>query len=305
MSRIEPVIDAVVVTHNRLEKLKNCIEAILRQDTPVRHIHVVDNASTDETRDWLRSLPKEHPVEPLLLPTNGGGAGGFYAGVKKAYQEGADWTWLMDDDVVPAPDCLGALVKSPYFQQHRSSERNIGFLSSRVEWTDGSVCLMNIPVAIWPWNGAFHEMASSLRCRANSFVSCLIARESVEAVGLPVKEFFIWYDDIEYTTRISRRFECYYIDSSVCVHDRAENSLPAYRNIDRSNLWRYKLDIRNVTAVEARLGRRFDKMIAMRIIAFRSLQALKGSRNINIFVSIFLSGIRGLFWNYKKLIERV
>ena len=46
----------------------------------------------------------------MRLPENLGGAGGFRAGMKAAYDAGFDRIWLVDDDVVPAPDCLTVLL---------------------------------------------------------------------------------------------------------------------------------------------------------------------------------------------------
>ena len=37
-------------------------------------------------------------------------------------------------------------------------------------------------------------------------------------LGLPIKEFFIWTDDWEYTRRISRRYPCYAVADSTVVH---------------------------------------------------------------------------------------
>ena len=41
---------------------------------------------------------------------NTGGAGGFHLGMQTAHERGFDRIWLMDDDVVPAPECLGVLM---------------------------------------------------------------------------------------------------------------------------------------------------------------------------------------------------
>ena len=46
----------------------------------------------------------------VINQENTGGAGGFYTGVKFAYENGADWVWTMDDDVVPNYECLEELM---------------------------------------------------------------------------------------------------------------------------------------------------------------------------------------------------
>ena len=51
-----------------------------------------------------------------------------------------------------------------------------------------------------------------------SFVSLFLKRETVMELGLPIKEFYIWTDDWEYTRRISRKYPCYAVADSTVVH---------------------------------------------------------------------------------------
>ncbi|GAA6756682.1 hypothetical protein Thermus77420_21580 [Thermus thalpophilus] len=99
---------AVIVTHNRKELLRECLRAVLAQTRPVDHILVVDNASTDGTADMLREEFSQ--VEVLRLPENQGGAGGFHEGMKRAYELGYEWMWLMDDDALPSRTALEELL---------------------------------------------------------------------------------------------------------------------------------------------------------------------------------------------------
>lgn len=112
-------ITAVVVTFNRLELLKQGIEC-LRKQQKLTGIIVVNNGSTDGTREWLDAQ------QGLLVvhQDNVGGSGGFYTGIERAYSEGADWIWCMDDDVFPRPDCLDRLL--PY-----TDRPEVGILSPR------------------------------------------------------------------------------------------------------------------------------------------------------------------------------
>ena len=70
---------------------------------------VVDNASEDHTREVLDAHAGLE-LQRIHLEENTGGAGGFRAGAEAAYDQGFDRIWLMDDDVVPAPDCLALLM---------------------------------------------------------------------------------------------------------------------------------------------------------------------------------------------------
>ena len=92
---------AVVVTYNRLELLKRSMDC-LRQNKPLSAIIVVNNGSTDGTREWL---DKQDDLT-VIHQSNVGGSGGFYTGIEAAYAQNADWIWCMDDDVFPRADCL-------------------------------------------------------------------------------------------------------------------------------------------------------------------------------------------------------
>src|ERR1035441_9411687 len=101
-------IAAVVVTYNRKALLGECLDALLKQTHPLDAIYVIDNASTDGTKEFLneRGYLRESKIRYVPLPDNTGGAGGFYEGLRHAFEAGFDWFWLMDDDVEPYLDGL-------------------------------------------------------------------------------------------------------------------------------------------------------------------------------------------------------
>jgi rhamnopyranosyl-N-acetylglucosaminyl-diphospho-decaprenol beta-1,3/1,4-galactofuranosyltransferase len=193
---VSPGVCAIVVAYNRAALLRECLAALRGQSRPPDAILVVDNASTDGTREMLRA---EFPGATVLaLTTNSGGAGGFHAGMKWAYREGFGWLWLMDDDARPAPDCLARLLAHARpdrvlvpLQQDRS-----GRFYAIAEWRGWEIDVTaEIMAKQQPVSGPF----------VFRFVGPLIARGVVGAVGLPNKDFFIWFDDLAYALRIQRR----------------------------------------------------------------------------------------------------
>ncbi len=174
---------------------------------------VVDNASSDGT---VAMLHEAHPdVQVLALPTNQGGAGGFHAGLAHAYAGRFDWIWLMDDDTIPTATCLEALLEAA-----RRLPAPPALLASKVVWTDGRLHPMNHP-------GLERERADAvvraselglMPLRTATFVSLLVSHAAVHAFGLPLRRYFLWSDDIEYTARILRRAPGYLVPSSVVVH---------------------------------------------------------------------------------------
>ena len=76
----------VVVTYNRLELLKQNINALERQTYNLSKIYIVNNCSTDGTGDYLAQYANNPLFEIITLDKNIGGAGGFSIGIKKAVQ---------------------------------------------------------------------------------------------------------------------------------------------------------------------------------------------------------------------------
>jgi GT2 family glycosyltransferase len=234
---------AVIVTYNRLLLLQKCIAALKAQTRPVDAILVVNNSSTDGTEEWLTATGTD-----FITQANHGGAAGFNEGLKQAYYRGADWTWLMDDDTIPYPDALKYLAHC--YERCHSNGLQVGFYASLVLWTNGQPHLMN---ETSPYKGAFLEPYSNLPedqpCQlitGATFVSILIARVAVEKVGLPIKEFFIWSDDMEYTRRIVQTgLLGVLVKDSIAIHETPTNYKNDIFEDGPENLWKYGYGLRN------------------------------------------------------------
>ncbi len=297
-------IGCVIVTHNRLDTLKVAVQTIREQSRGPDFTVVVDNNSSDGTRAWLHALSMEDPsVRPLLLDKNYGGAGGFHYGMKHAYEAGADWIWTLDDDSIPAKDALEQLL---CFLQRGSDDESpeIGFLCSEVNWIDGSRHRMNVPGTPIDWTDGHPRVPGSSKICAATFVSTLISRKAIERVGYPVKEFFIWFDDVEFTLRISRNdFSNYYVPASKVTHVTEDNESGAtYRNITHDNLLKYRIGSRNRVAFQ--MGREFGILHGIYEIAWMYNRMRVNRVPLGFRIRVLLAACRGFLMNYKKLIER-
>ena len=199
---------AIVVTYNRKELLKKCIENLKKQTVSL-DILVIDNASTDGTK-YLFKEEKQN-IKYFNTGSNLGGAGGFSFGIKKAVELGYKYLWILDDDTMPTENALEIfLIKD------RELDGKYGFLTSKVLWKDKSICTMNIQ-KITKWRQV-KKFNFEQEVQYASFVSLFIKASIIRQVGLPYKEFFIWADDWEYTRRISKIESCYYVPRSIVHH---------------------------------------------------------------------------------------
>lgn len=188
---------AVIVTFNNNTMLLNLLNDLTSQTTPPDEIIVVDNGKSAQN-SGLIFLKKFPDIIYIHLPWNAGSAGGYYEGLKTACKNN-DLIWTLDDDVRLFPDSLENLVKgykNLYKKIRLSSVRSVGanFFSSKPSKLD-----------LFPWRGT------------------LIRSDLIKKYGLPLKEYFIYGEDLEYSLRFSKNgYNCYWIPDSKCIEVRPE-----------------------------------------------------------------------------------
>lgn len=245
-------ITAVVVTFNRLELLKQGIEC-LRKQQKLTGIIVVNNGSTDGTREWLNAQPGLLVVHQ----DNVGGSGGFYTGIERAYSEGADWIWCMDDDVFPRPDCLDRLL--PY-----TDRSEVGILSPR-RLLEGKVFThefrhFNFTNPVGSLHGrklAKQQVNQATEIVGADFEGPFISRRVVEKIGLPNRELFIFCDDTDYCLRAHLAgFKLFYIPEALMdKHKFFSDDTWTSRN--RKKKWKRYYQVRNEAYLNHHYGRNF------------------------------------------------
>lgn len=241
---------AVLLTYNRLPLLKKCVQAVEQQTTKPDLIIIINNGSTDGTGAWLAGQRVT-----TYTQANSGGAGGFSFGIRQAYRQGADWIWLMDDDTIPRRDALEELLAALSRLSHHMDQ--IGFLSSKVLWTDGTPHHMNLHHVLKNKEKrarfSFARETDLPLVQFGTFVSMLLSARAVEKVGLPIKEYFIWSDDVEYSQRmINSGLAGIAVAESIATHETTTNfgsnvfsdppaSLPKFRYGLRNELFTKRL----------------------------------------------------------------
>lgn len=229
-------IAAVVVTFNRKKLLKENIECLLNQTVKsVLDIIIIDNHSTDGTKDEIKTYILKDEVIYQDTGSNLGGAGGFQFGIKYAVEHGYDYIWVMDDDCMPMKNTL-----EEFLSMDKKLNGKYGFLSSQVLWRDQSICVMNKQRKNMAQNVSDFN-SETVSVVMASFVSLFIRTSVVYELGFPIKEFFIWTDDWEYTRRISLKYPCYLCNKSVVIHKSKSNigANIANDSVDRLDRYRY------------------------------------------------------------------
>lgn len=214
---------AVVVTYNRADFLQNLLDSFSGLATRPDRILVVDNASSDHTAEVVaRAIAAgDLPIRYERLRENVGGAGGFSRGVELALEGGAEWLWLMDDDVEVLPGAVEALDKftpdyscmigrrydaagKPFFWQHHFVE-SLGIF---------------LPVA-----GDVFRHSDVFRTNVGNFEGMLIKAPLARSIGLPDPRFFITWDDLIYGWLAAQRTPVVYVNAFVIKKARAQRQV--------------------------------------------------------------------------------
>ena len=243
-------IGAVIVTYNRIKELRCCLAAYEAQTLPPAFVLVVDNHSTDGTKEWLDEWAGgKLPFMALVhhLDQNYGGCGGFYRGMEAAMQKDFDWLWIADDDAYPAPDALEKLAA--FMQSHPKETGECSALCAAV--MDRACPQQVIPGHRRRMKKGFLNIPESIVSTEEykkeyfsldlfSYVGTAIKKETLQTAGLPEKDYFIYYDDSEHSVRVRRAGPIYCVPACKILHPNAppENHGPLK--------WKDYYSIRNV-----------------------------------------------------------
>lgn len=211
---------AVVVSHNRKHQLRRTVVRLLEEG--VDHLIVVDNASTDGTRDWL-ARQRDPRLHMILNTRNEGGAGGFERGLRAAVTlHDPDWVVVMDDDARPRPGTV-ARFRALAAQGPADSGGAWEALAAGVYYPDGAICETNRPSRNPFWcrrsfvrtlmgggRAGFHVADADFAAQepvkidTASFVGLFLSRAAIARAGYPHGDLFIYGDDVLYTLALSR-----------------------------------------------------------------------------------------------------
>lgn len=271
-------IAAVVVTYNRKESLLKNISCLLKQSNYVNRIYIIDNASTDGTKRYIDEVLRNNGnIEYTYINENIGGAGGFYTGIKMAYDDGYDYIWSMDDDAFPFQTALEKLME----------------IKNSI---NEEICLWSNSDKDKDFNGVIKET------HYFTFVGLFVSRYIIEKIGMPRKEFFIYHDDEEYAYRIvNSGYKILKVKESIIEHTdfkRREEYCGTFLlwkfYFPRMSDWRLYYYVRNsILMYKITDKNKYKQIFKTMPLVFIKIIALKIPQ-IKIFLKGYFHGILGI-----------
>lgn len=261
---------AVIVTYNRLELLKICLEKYANQIRLPEFMVIVDNASTDGTREyldiWKEKNQSKFDIIIIHSESNTGGSGGFYIGMEEAMKTSADWVWVSDDDAMPELDvfekieryisnsdedlsavCASVINEGKFDSTHRA-RRKKKFLK-------------------YKFTGVLEEEIArneyiSIDCF--TYVGSMIKIEKILKCGNVNKDFFLWNDDTEHSWRLSE------IGKIICLRDaKIHHNVPQIQQ--KAVSWKMYYGYRNELVMVKLHGSKHHYVLRKIVIAMKGV----------------------------------
>ncbi len=225
-------LSVLIITRNRLEKLKRCIDSVLKNLTNTEII-VVDNDSNDGTKNYLKN--NRNAIKAIFLKENVGVASARNIGIKNCT---TDFIMFLDDD---------AWVENLDFemiQKYFEINPKIGLIAPKILYPNGKTQesirkFPNITALIWRGTG-FYKLSPNVYWYKSyvehdekniheidwSIGACQIIRRSIfNHVGLLDEKYFFGYEDADFCLRLKQlnSFSVYWPEA-IIYHEYARTS---------------------------------------------------------------------------------
>lgn len=240
-------IGIVICNYNKKEYVLNCIQSVLESKTDDFDIYVADNASTDGSAEAIREKYGEQ-VTVLVNAENLGGSGGFNTGIRKVLEEGYEYLYCLDNDVLVDENAVGALAA--YLDAHEDT----GVAGSIVYHMDYPQYVQQYGLDIDFENyTAITHYADFLDdgsipevnfCDTVATCSVMVRTSCIKTtdIGIMPEDNFIYWDDMEWIYRFTLAgFKVVTIKDSVVLHKMGSNTKPANTFINYY-MWRNRMN---------------------------------------------------------------
>lgn len=206
-----PRVAAAIVTYNKREAVLALLARLREARVPA---FVTANACSDGTADAIR---RDFPeVSVLESRHNLGGTGGFNCATLAALSTGAPYIVLIDDDAMPAPDCLARLADHLDAHPDCVLAAPAVYISSRpdtLQETGGGVAFArDVPVEAWNRFQVNPALPEHLEIDYASACLLMVRSAAVTQLGVMDWNYFIFSDDVDWCLRLRRKF-----GRAVCV----------------------------------------------------------------------------------------
>lgn len=236
-----PRVFITILTYNESAHTLECLASLEKLTYENVEVIIVDNKSIDDSRERIGSYIKAHPkmrIAHLLLDDNYGFAGGNNRGIKEALKRGGDYVLILNPDTIVEPDFLSRLAK---VAEHYKKKSKLAFFGPRILlWEEGKYKNNPRGARAYSNGGIIHKTFTKASLKdyetrvselkeykpfETDYVTgtcLLVPRAAIENIGLMREDYFLYYEDTDWSLRAKRaRIERVIVPQSVIWHKKS------------------------------------------------------------------------------------
>lgn len=211
----------VLVNYNGKNYNEECIDSILKSTYKNIEVIVVDNASSDNS---VKILKEKYSNDIIVVETglNLGFSGGNNVGIKLALEKKCDFILLLNNDTVISEDMIEVMLKSSIINEYAVISPKIYYYDNKkVIWSAGADMIWKKGIPAQRGIDEVDEGQYDIECNVEIATGCclLIHKNIIHRVGFLPDDYFLYYEDTDYTTKIVRDgYKLLYIPSAKMYH---------------------------------------------------------------------------------------
>lgn len=213
----EPLVYIILLNYNGWRDTIECIESLNKIKYKNFEIIVVDNNSTDNSREKLLEYAKINNYIFLESESNNGFAAGNNLGVKFALKNNPEYILLLNNDTIVEPEFLTELIACA------KKNNNVGIIGGKI---------YNYPEMnnLWYAGGYINKLTArgkhkiedyDKECETDFITGCmqLINIIALKDVGLMDEQYFLYYEDLDYCMKFKNKgYKLVYTPNSIIYH---------------------------------------------------------------------------------------
>ncbi|HEY5550180.1 MAG TPA: glycosyltransferase family 2 protein [Candidatus Saccharimonadales bacterium] len=209
----------VIPNWNGAKTIADCLNSLVAQTLPLQII-VVDNGSIDRS---VQIIKEKYPqVELITLPKNRGFAGGVNAGIKLAWESGAKYVALLNNDAVADKTWLKSLVSIMDYHPKAgiATSKILDRNGNQLDSTGEAFTVWGLPYPRGRGESDSKKYDKETWIFGASGGASIYRVKMLKEIGLFDEDFFAYYEDVDLSFRAQLAgWEVAYVPKAVVYHE--------------------------------------------------------------------------------------
>ncbi len=226
---IEKKVGIILVNYNGAKDTIECLKSLKNIHYSNKYIYIVDNNSNEEDVEYLENSINYSGVKIIKLKENLGFSGGNNLGIREAMADGCEVIGLLNNDTIVESDFLNRLVSKLFLDRKTGAvvpQIRDYYQRDKVSYGGGEINYLKGSVFIEGINRYDDSINNTERFITFGHGCCLFMKvEVVSKVGLLPEEYFLYFEDADYSIRITKiGYKILYCPESIIYHKESAST---------------------------------------------------------------------------------